>query len=165
MSKFRNFEKYEVYPDGRIWSYSRKKFLKPFTDKGGYQIVQLSNNEGKKKTYKLHRVIYETFSGRPIPKGYEINHISEAKDENFFANLELLSHKENCNYGTRNSRVAKKRSKQVGAFKDGKLIMVFKSTREAGRQGFNQSAVSACCRNCYSIECKNVYRGFEWRYL
>ena len=162
---FRDYTKYEVYPNGKIWSYSRNKFLNPFTDKYGYQIVRLSNNEGKKKTYKLHRVVWESVTGEPIPEGYEINHINEIKTANFFANLQLVTHKENCNFGTRNERVTKKRSKQVGAFKDGELVMAFKSTREAGRQGFNQSAVSACCRNCYSIECKNVYRGFEWRYI
>ena len=51
MSKFRDFEKYDVYEDGRIWSYKSKKFLKHQTDKDGYQIVCLINNELKKKRY------------------------------------------------------------------------------------------------------------------
>ena len=29
MSKFRDYDKYEVFEDGRIWSYKSKKFLKP----------------------------------------------------------------------------------------------------------------------------------------
>ena len=49
MSKFRNFEKYEVYEDGRIWSCKYKKFLKTVTLPSGYQIVSLSDNEGKIK--------------------------------------------------------------------------------------------------------------------
>ena len=36
MSKFRNFEKYEIYEDGRIWSYKTNRSLKPGTDKVGY---------------------------------------------------------------------------------------------------------------------------------
>lgn len=168
---FKDFTKYEVYPNGKIWSYSQKKWLKPMTRKDGYQQVSLVDNEGKKKVYKLHRVIYEAVTGEPIPKGYEINHISEAKDENFFENLQLLTHKQNLNFGSRNSRASKsktnnpKRSKQVGAYKYGKLVMTFLSTAEAGRNGFNQSAVAACCRNCYSREGNNVYKGFEWRYI
>ena len=171
MSKFRNFEKYEVYEDGRIWSYLTNKWLKPKTEKNGYQRVCLYDNEGKMKLYLLHRVVYEAVTGESIPEGYEINHISEAKDENFFANLQLISHKQNLNYGTRNSRASKsktnnqKRSKQVVAYKNGELVMTFLSTAEAGRQGFNQSAVAACCRNCYSREGNNVYKGFEWRYI
>lgn len=49
MAKFRNYDKYEVYEDGRIFSYKKNKFLKPITVKGGYQRVGLTDNEGKKK--------------------------------------------------------------------------------------------------------------------
>lgn len=125
----------------------------------------LYDNEGKGKWYSVHRIVYETFSGRPIPEDYEINHISEDKTENFFANLELLTHKENNNFGTRNKRSAKSQSKQVGAFKDGELIMSFPSIAECGRQGFNQGNVCACCRNCYLREGNNIYKGFTWRYI
>ena len=107
MSKFRDFEKYEVYEDGRIWSYSRNKFLKLETDKCGYQRVLLSDNEGKRKKYMVHRIVYEAVTGEPIPKNLEINHIDENKDNNARSNLELLSHKENVNYGSRNSRASK----------------------------------------------------------
>lgn len=160
MSKFRNFEKYEVYPDGRIWSYKSKKFLKPITDKGGYQVVMLYDNEGKGKMYKLHRVVWEAVTGEPIPKYMQINHRSEAKYENFFENLELVTPKENCNYGSRNERVAKKRSKQVGAFKDGELFITLKSTQEAQRQGFNSGHIVECCNGK-----RKTHKGFEWRYL
>lgn len=162
---FRNYSNYEVYPDGKIWSYSHKKFLKPATTKDGYQQVKLYDNEGKMKRYYLHRVVWESVTGAPIPKGYEINHISEAKDENFFANLELVSHKENINFGTRNDRIAKantngKCSKQVGAFKDDELVMTFPSTQEAGRNGFVQGNVSKCCNGKLPH-----YKGFTWRYI
>ena len=165
MSKFRDYDKYEIYSDGRIWSYSKKKFLKPQTNKDGYQIVSLSDNEGKQKTYLVHRIVYETFSGKHIPEGYEINHRSEVKTENFFENLELLTHKQNINYGTGIERRAKKMtngklSKSVGAYKDGELIMSFLSTKEAHRNGFDSGHISACCRGKLK-----TYRGFEWRYI
>ena len=171
MSKFRDYDNYEVYADGRIWSYYRKKFLKAKTDKGGYQIVGLTDNKGKQKFYLLHRVVWEAVTGSPIPKGYEINHISEDKTSNMISNLELISHKDNLNFGSRNSRASKsltnntKLSKAVGAFKNGELVLTFPSTNEARRQGFNQGNVSRCCRNCYLREGNNVYKGFEWRYI
>ena len=158
---FRNFTKYEIYEDGRIWSYKRNKFLKPSTNNLGYQVVALSDNEGKIKTYNVHRVVYEAVTGRPIPPGYEINHRSEVKTENMITNLELLTHKDNVNWGTRTERC----SKQVGAFKNNELVLVFPSTREAGRQGFNSGNVSKCCRNCYMREGNNVYKGFVWKYI
>ena len=171
MCKFRKYEKYEVYEDGRIWSYKTKRFLKPTTRKDGYQQVHLTDNEGKSKWYQLHRVVWESVTGSPIPEGYEINHRNEIKTDNrFFENLELVTHKENCNYGSRNERSAKsringKRSKQVGAYKDGELIFRFPSLNEARRQGFNSGHISDCCRNCYLREGNNVYKGYSWKYL
>ena len=160
MSKFRNFEKYEVYPDGKIWSYSRNKWLKPITDKDGYQVVCLTDNEGKRKMYFVHRVVWESVTGEPIPEGMQINHRSEVKMENMISNLELMTPKQNINYGTGIQRCHKTQSKQVGAYKDGKLVMTFQSTAEARRQGFNQGAVAACCRGAKNYK---THKGFEWR--
>ena len=160
MSKFRQYDKYEVFEDGKIWSYSRNKFLKPKTKKDGYQLVNLYDNEGKRKMYQVHRIVYETFSGSPIPEGMQCNHISEDKTDNRFCNINLMSPKENCNWGTRNKRSAKSRSKQVGALKNDDLVLVFQSTKEAGRQGFNQSNVSACCRGKLK-----THKGYTWKYI
>lgn len=168
--QFRDFSKYEVYEDGRIWSYKTKRFLKPYTNKNGYQQIKLTDNEGKKKLYYLHRVVWESVTGSPIPEGYEINHIDERKDNNAGSNLQLLTHKQNLNYGTRNSRISKaiskvntnnpNRSKMVGAFKNGNLVMTFPSMAEAARQGFKQSSVSDCCRGKLK-----THKGLTWKYL
>lgn len=157
---FKDFTKYEIYEDGRIWSYNKKRFLKPSTNNLGYQVVTLSDNEGKIKTYNVHRVVWESVTGSPIPKGYEINHIDENKENNSKSNLALTSHKENINWGSRNKRSAKTQSKQVGAFKNGELIFTFPSTAEAERQGFYSSAVSKCCNGKLPH-----YKGYEWRYI
>lgn len=163
--KFRDYTKYDVFEDGRIWSYSRNKFLKPHTLPNGYQQVYLTDNEGNSKMYYIHRVVWESVNGAPIPDGYEINHIDEIKYNNMISNLELVTPKENCNWGTRNERRAKSQSKQVGAFQNGKLVLSFTSTQEAQRQGFNQCAVSMCCRNCYIREGNNFYKGYIWKYI
>ena len=165
MAKFRNYDKYEVFDDGRIYSYYTKKFLKPQTDKKGYQRVALTDNEGKKKKYLLHRIVYEAFSGKPIPKNLQVNHIDEMKDNNARSNLNLMTPKENTNWGSGIERSHKaqtngKRSKQVGAFKNGELILTFPSAKEGGRQGFHQGHISACCRG----ELK-TYKGYEWKYI
>ena len=167
MCKFRNFEKYEVFEDGKIWSYSHKKWLKPTTNKKGYQTVCLSDNKGKQKWYKVHRVVWEAVTGKPIPECMQINHRNEIKTSNFFENLELVTPKQNSNYGTRNSRISKakingKTSKQVGAYRNGELIFTFPSAMEAGRNGFDQGAVSACCRGVKNYK---THKGFEWRYI
>lgn len=162
---FKDFTKYEVFENGQIWSYSRNKFLKPITNNRGYQLVHLSDNEGKRKWYLLHRVIYESVTGEPIPEGLEVNHKNEDKTDCSFANLNLLTHNENLNFGTRNERAAKaqtngKRSKAVGAYKNDELVLVFPSTREASRQGFDQGHIAACCRG----ESK-THKGYTWKYI
>lgn len=157
---FRDYSNYEVYEDGRIFSYWTNRFLKPVTMPNGYQKVNLYDNEGKRKMYYIHRVVYEAVTGEPIPENLEINHRSEDKTENFFDNLELVSHKYNMNFGTGIERQTKARSKQVGAYINGELIMTFPSTKEAGRNGFDQSSVAACCRG----EIK-THKGYTWRYI
>lgn len=72
---------------------------------------------------------------------------------------------------TNNQKISKsltnnpKKSKTVGAFKDGKLVMTFPSTKEAQRQGFNSGNIVSCCRNCFNRPGNNIYKGYEWRYL
>lgn len=157
---FRNYSNYEIYEDGKIWSYKSNKFLKPITLSDGYQLVNLYDNECNMKKYLVHRVVWEAVTSEPIPEGYEINHISEDKTENFFSNLELITHKDNCNFGTRNRRIIETKSKQVGAFKNGELVMTFSSTQEAGRNGFDQRHISACC-----IGKRKTHKGFQWKYI
>lgn len=164
---FRDFTNYEIFEDGRIWSKKKKKFLKSYTTRDGYQMVGLVDNEGKRHTERLHRVVFCAVNGLwEFPEGMQINHLDENKTNNHITNLELVTPKENCNFGTRNTRIAEtmtnspKISKRVGAFKDGELQMVFPSTNEAGRQGFNQGNVCRCCRGE-----QKTYKGFTWRYL
>lgn len=96
-------------------------------------------------------------------------------------NLEWCDAKYNTNYGTANRRRSDKKlgvpkteetkaklknhpllSKPVVAVdKDNNIVMEFASTREAGRQGFNQGNVGACCRNCYG-HLGNFYKGYYW---
>jgi group I intron endonuclease len=52
-------------------------------------------------------------------------------------------------------------SKRVGQFdKEGNIIKIYGSCREAGRDGFKQSGVSAVCRRE-----KHTYKGFVWKYI
>lgn len=139
--------------------------MKPKLEKDGYQRVCLYDDEGNAKMYQLHRVVYEAFTCEPIPIGMQVNNIDECKTNNQKSNLNLMTCKENNNFGTRNARITKakingKRSKQVGAFKDGKIVLSFPSTREAGRNGFNQGHIASCCRG----EIKS-HKGYEWRYI
>ena len=143
---------YQSSTFGRIRSlkFGKVRILKPGKDINGYLKVTLCK-EGKQKQFFVHRLVWETFNG-PIPEGYEINHINEDKTDCSLDNLNLLTHCQNCSWGTRSQRISDKQ-------KNGKLSQVvlqltypglefmceWPSTAEAGRNGFNQGLVSLCC--------------------
>lgn len=138
--------------------------LKPRINEKGYQRVHLCK-DGKGKQFRVHRLVYEAFCGE-IPSGMEVNHINEVKTDNRLENLNLLSRKDNVNWGTGMERGAKsrinhpKRSKPVvGYDADENVVIAFPSTMEAQRHGYSSGNISACC-----IGKKPQYKGLIWRY-
>lgn len=154
-----NFSSYIILPnEGLIWSNKRGKFIGSKNSDGYYQTT-LTDDNGRQTNGLIHRFIYEAVNG-PIPSGMDVNHIDENKFNNRIDNLNLMTHKNNCNWGTRNERVAKVISKPVGGYVDGVLKITFSSIAEVGRSGFKNSAVCNCCRGK-----RKFHKGYEWRYL
>ena len=151
---------YEASNFGRIRSLNYKhtgetRILKLGKSTGGYLQVNLCKN-GKVKMCLIHRLVFEAFNGK-IPEGYDVNHINENKTDNRLENLNLMTRKENINYGTRTERC----SKPVYQYTlDGVLVHVWPSTRECDRNGFNQSNVAKCCRGE-----RKSHKGYIWSYV
>ncbi len=94
----------------RIMKY-KGRIVKQSSTSSGYLKVQLSKNSVKTNK-DVHRVVYEAFNGT-IPDGMQVNHKDENKHNNCISNLELLTPKENSNYGTGIERMkATKRGKK-----------------------------------------------------
>lgn len=168
--------KYEVSNMGRIKSLSylrtgEVKLLTIIPTKGGYLFTSLTKNNVTRH-HLIHRVVYEAFCGR-IPKfiastkgdkRMEINHINEIKSDNRLQNLELITCTQNNNHGTHKQRIAKSNSKKVYQYTiDGKFVKEWANTKSCSIDGFRQSNVSACCRNCYGKN-GNIYKTFLWSY-
>lgn len=156
----------------------RIKLMNTSKTTDGYLQVCLRKNE-KWKWCKVHRIVAQTFLPNPENKP-EVNHKIEG-DEGKKINMvifnedgsinkekttiEWVTPKENHNYGTINERIAKamtngKLSKRVLQLSlSGDLIKEWPSTKEAGRNGFNQGLVAACCRGE-----RKTYKGFRWEY-
>lgn len=147
----------------------KEQILKPGKNKDGYLQVVLCKN-GEHKKYYVHRLVLQAFKG-DIPEGYECNHLSEKKEDNRLDNLNLLTRKENNNWGSRTERAGKAVSKALTNRNDlsktvlqfdleGNLINEFPSAREVERSlGFAEGAISKCCSGKY----KYAY-GFIWKY-
>jgi hypothetical protein len=71
----------------------RGRLLKFHADKAGYKRCYLSK-DSKAKAFLVHRVIWEAFTGEPIPKTYQIDHIDSNKQNNRFDNLRCVSRRE-----------------------------------------------------------------------
>ena len=169
---------YKVSNLGKILSLNYRNTGKPGlknpgTDKDGYLKVNLWKN-GKYKTCLVHRLIGETFLPNPENKPC-INHKIEG-DEGKTLNMvifnedgsvdeekstiEWVTYEENNNYATRNERIAKALSKRVLQLSlSGDLIREWESAKEAGRNGFSQGNVWACCNGKLPH-----YKGFLWMY-
>ena len=96
----------------------------------------------------------------------QVNHINEIKTDNRLSNLNLMTPKENVNYGTgidrcHNQLINGKCSKPVLQFTlDGILIKEYPSIQQVYREtGFDYRHIIKCCKGKY----KQAY-GFKWRY-
>ena len=177
------YDDYQVSNLGRILSLNyrntgRAELMTLVGDGDGYLTVQLSKNR-KRKTCKVHRLVAQTFLPNPENKP-EVNHKiegNEGKKINMVifnedgtidkkrTTIEWVTRKENNNYGTHNERMAKtktngKKSKRVLQLSlTGELIREYPSTRECGRNGFDQGVVAGCCRGE-----RKSHKGFRFMY-
>ncbi len=96
---------YEVSNTGKVRSRSRKYNFVPTEIKlsknaEGYLSVSLTK-DGKGKSYKVHRLVIETFVSR---SRMMINHINSIKSDNRVENLEYVSNRENVNHSKVSTR-------------------------------------------------------------
>ena len=100
------FSRYLISTDGKIYSLKSDRLLPQGITERGYKQVDVYNDMGVKKHMKVHRLVYMAHIGA-IPNGLQVNHKDENKTNNCVDNLELMTNKENCSYGTRNARISK----------------------------------------------------------
>lgn len=154
-----------IYPQGK--------------DNKPYLNVGLQDDSGKSHKYYSHRVILETFNGYNQTK-IEVNHIDENRTTcNAIENLECVTPKVNMNHGTRTARqvetarkngvyerlatFSKERlSKPCVQIKGDGTVVHWKSTKEAGRNGYNAAHVASCCRRNTKLK---THKGSQWFWL
>lgn len=88
---------YEVSNFGRIRSFRRGaiRILSPRDDGFGYQQIQMRlPGDNKKKNYRVHRVVAQTFSS-PTDNRPHVNHKNWNKADNRLSNLEFCTNLEN----------------------------------------------------------------------
>lgn len=147
---------YAVTSCGKVWSYRKKMFLKPYKVGKGYLKVDLRKGEGRDQR-SIHRLVAEAYI--PNPDGLEtVNHIDENKENNSVLNLEWMSRADNIRYGTRSQRSAESRKKPIYCVE---LDTTFASVSEAAEQlNLNAGNVSNVLKGRYKTT-----GGYHFKYV
>lgn len=133
------YDGYYVSNFGRIKSYKidkiNGKLMKPYRDTKGYLQIDISL-DGRKRENRVHLLVHRLVATAFIPNPDnlpQVNHKDENKENNHVDNLEWCTNEYNCNYGTKNERVANANRKDIYSVdKDGN-IEYFHGVRQAGR--------------------------------
>ena len=158
LGRIKSLERFRKGANGSLVTV-KEKILKPQISNKGYYLIGL-RKQSIVKRYLVHRLVYEAFNGQ-IPEGLQVNHINEIKIDNRLSNLNLMTAKENSNWGTGIERQAKKLSKVVLQFTlDEILVKEYASAMQVEREtGFNNGNIVKCCNG----KQKTAY-GFKWKY-
>ena len=146
---------YLISDTGKIFSAKSEKILKTYTNRLGYERIELNIN-GVAKKHLVHRLVAEAFIPNPdnLPI---INHKDENPRNNSVDNLEWCTYQYNTNYGTCIERRVENtvykhgeenpNSKKVYQFDmDGNLLAEYVSVREAARiTGLSDRSISKAC--------------------
>jgi hypothetical protein len=92
-------EFYEVSDLGRVRSIAHVcigrgrpysgRVLKPKIDRDGYKQLGLRKH-GKRSWMRVHRLVWEAFSGKTIPVGFQVDHLDGVRSNNAFRNLHAV---------------------------------------------------------------------------
>lgn len=149
---------YKISNCGRVYSLRQNKLLTLHRSQSDYVYIGL-HKECKVRNFRVHRLVAEHFIPN-LNNLTEVNHIDEDKDNNCVTNLEWVSHKDNCNHGTRNRRCAEGSSRPVVCVETG---LIYPSGKFADMMfGYKQGRIASCLSP--KSRAKTAY-GFHWEYV
>jgi len=178
-----NFEGlYEVSDDGQIrscdkmikcanWRLHKGQIIKGTFNSRGYRVVTLTDKDGKKGRYLLHRIIASAFCERR--DGCDVvNHLDFNPANNRADNLEWTTAIGNMRYSAERGRFKKtgewkrkiidsqKRKAVIAKSLSDGTERMFESVNDTKRFGFQPSCVSCCCTGK-----RATHAGFSWRFV
>lgn len=123
--------------------------------KCGYLEARLTVDNNKSIYRLVHRLVLSAFNPISNMDEMEVNHKDENKLNNVLENLEWVTSKENCNYGTRNIKCGEAKSKKIRCVETG---VIYNSGKEASE---HTKATRSGISNCINGK-KKKSGGFHW---
>lgn len=91
------YPNYIITKDGKVYNSKRNKYLIPAKNEGGYMFIGLSDNDNKRKSFSIHRLVALVFIDN-VKNCPEVNHIDFDKTNNNVSNLEWISRSDNMKH-------------------------------------------------------------------
>lgn len=96
------YDDFEVSDDGQLRNVKTGTIYKQHINKEGYNQICVSlGGRNKKKVFKVHKAVAETFIPNPENKS-DVNHKDGDKQNNTLFNLEWMTKKENMKHASQN---------------------------------------------------------------
>lgn len=153
------FSNYLITEDGRVWSETSHKFLKPSEDANHYLKVSLKNDEGEYKWKTLHILVARAYL--PNPDNLPIvNHLNGNKHECNVENLEWDTYSGNTQHAYDTGLINKRKSVTRISL-DGTEEVVYESIKDAVDNTPNayRSGINQVC-----LGKRNTHAGYKWRF-
>ncbi|WAX15846.1 DNA endonuclease [Enterococcus phage EH93P2] len=151
--------RYAVLSNGTVQNLNTGKILRGGKDAYGYIQVCLLDDQGKRRVFKMHRLVAEAFIDNPNGKEH-VNHIDEDKTNNHVHNLEWVTAKENIIHGSCKRKSAISRGTPIIVTLEGGMLKEFPSIKETAR--INKVSTAKIREHLRS---GTSYRGMTFKYL
>jgi len=105
-NKLKELSNYLVEDTGKIFSLSKKNYINVYENNCGYNFVSLKTDEGKWKTFYVHRLVAEAFLNNPnnFPN---VLHLDDNPKNNNLSNLKWGTQTENMNLCVQHNRISR----------------------------------------------------------
>ena len=155
------YDLYAVDCDGNIINITKKVPIKSRKTHDGYRQLQCrvrKHGQSGFKECKVHQFVWQSFNG-VIPKGLEIDHINNIRDDNRLCNLQLLTHQNNCKKAMKNrdrsffAQISKNPRCVKATNQNTNEITYFKSMYSVKQHlDINANSVQAVCEGLYGCK-------------
>lgn len=141
---------YIVLSNGEIIG-SHGNLLKQRKDKDGYMAVTVGNNQIRRSSVRVHRIVASAFLDNPdnLP---EVNHKDFNRSNNSLENLEWVSHHDNVNHSFQAGHYSENKSGE----NNGRAKISWQTVREI-RDSYRDMNNISCISKAYGIPYSTIF--------